>query len=89
VSVSVLERTDRYGVLLRYENIGALLPLHTALKPQPSDLHRTAIIKAERELVALEIIFDHLELSGIARTRLDDALRMIYRALQIERRESI
>ena len=70
-------------MVLRYE-IGA--PLKLEAMEQPSDADRIAIIEAEHELAVLEIIFDCLDLSDIGRTRVDDALRVIYSALQIERR---
>ena len=80
-----LIRRDRHGVLLRYE-IGA--PLKLEAMEQPSDAERVAIVQAERELAALEIIFDCLDLSDIGRTRVDDALGAVYNALQIKRRKS-
>jgi len=84
---SVIEIRDGSGRVRRYSDGGELRPFHVELKPQPTDLHRNDIIKAEHELIVMEIIFDHFDdLSGVARTRLDDALRIIYRALQIERR---
>jgi hypothetical protein len=81
-----LIRRDRFGVVLRYE-IGA--PLKLEAEEQPSDPLRIAIIEAEHELAVLKkIIFDHLDLSNIARIRVDDALHAIYRALQIKRRKA-
>ena len=77
----VVRRVD--GVLLRYATD---TPLRLEAKMQPTDRQRVAILKAERELFALEIILDCLDLSDIGRRRVDDALQTICRALQIERR---
>ena len=73
---------DMESVALRGET-----PLKLEAKEHPSDGQRIAIIEAEHELAVLEIIFDCLDLSDIGRTRVDDALRIINRALQIERRK--
>jgi hypothetical protein len=44
-----------------------------------------AALKAEKGLTTIEIILDHLDVSDIAKNRLDDALRAIYEALQLKR----
>jgi len=75
------------GVLLRYGDPGALRPHHAYERPQVSDRRRNALIKAEGELLALQIIADHLDLSGIARTRIADALESIRVALEVKRRD--
>jgi hypothetical protein len=73
------------GVVLRYAP-SALGRHHIERRPQTSDRDRVRLIAAEREILIMTIIFDHLELSGIARTRLDDAVTRIRRALAIKRR---
>ena len=60
---------------------------HDERKLQPSDRERTRLIKAERELLTLQIIADHLDLSDIALTRIADALEAIHLALQVRRRQ--
>jgi hypothetical protein len=82
MSDSAIYRRDQNGVQLRYAIDRRLA---TRAKNQPSDRERMALLRAERELVILEIIFDHLELSGIAQTRLADALNAIYEALELKR----
>jgi hypothetical protein len=87
VPMNVASVRNHEGVILRYGDLSELRPFHTEQKPQPHDRERIAVIKAGRELVVLEIIFEHLDLSDIARTRIDDALWVIYCALQSERRK--
>jgi hypothetical protein len=74
------------GVVLRYADPSVLRAHHVEQKPHPSDRERCAIIKAEHGLIVLEIILDCLDLADIARTRIDDELRAIYRALRLKRR---
>jgi hypothetical protein len=83
---AIVVRRNHEGVLLNYGDPTELRPYHVLQKPQPSDRERIAIIKAERGLIVLEIIFDCLDLSDIASTRIADELRAIYRALQVRRR---
>lgn len=71
------------GVLLRY-NLDAPLPAQR--KVQPSDAERMMLIAAERELVVVLIIAEHLDLSNIALTRICDALDTIRKALDVKRR---
>jgi hypothetical protein len=73
------------GVLLDYGDPGRRHPHHDQRKAQPSDRERIALLKASRELAVLEIIFNHLDLSGIAQTRLTDAMNVIYDALHLKR----
>jgi hypothetical protein len=77
---------ENNGVLLRYHP-DALGRHHVEQRPQPSDRERAQLIAAEREILTMAILFDHLDLSSIARTRLDDALARIRRALNIRRRQ--
>jgi hypothetical protein len=84
VSQNAIVLRDQHGVLLRYHP-DAFVPQTAGQKPQPSDRERMALINAERELVTLEIVFEHLELSHIARSRLADALHAIYAALEFKR----
>src|ERR1700722_18597965 len=76
---------DHNGVLLDYADPSIRREFHVERTPHRGDRRRCALIQAEREILALTIIFDHLELSGIARTRLDDALARIRRGLAISR----
>jgi hypothetical protein len=82
--MSAVVRYDDNGVLLRYYH-DELGPQHTAQKPQPSDAERIAVIAAERELVSIEIMFEHFDPSEIARSRFYDAVDIIYRALRLQR----
>jgi len=74
------------GVLLNYADTSVLRAYHVERKQQPSDHDRIAIIGAEHALVGFEIIFEHLDLSNIAITRVDDGFRAIYRGLDVRRR---
>jgi hypothetical protein len=78
----VLERRVD-GVILRYD-VSSRWPYHDQQKPQPSDLERTAVLKAERALILIELIATHA-LSDLAIRRVDDALHEIYAALQLKR----
>lgn len=60
---------------------------HEERQPQLSDRERRRLIKAERELLTLQIIAEHLDLSDIAMTRIADALEAIRLALQVKRRK--
>jgi endonuclease/exonuclease/phosphatase family metal-dependent hydrolase len=77
---------DRHGVVLRYlpDRLG---PHHTEQRPQVSDRRRLALIKAEREWLTLRIVADHLDISDIGRTRIDDALEAIRVALEFKRQD--
>jgi hypothetical protein len=83
---TVIVRRDANGVILHYypDRLG---PHHVERKRHVSDRRRMALIAAEKEILTMAIIFDHLELSGIARTRLDDGLARIRRALSLQRPE--
>jgi hypothetical protein len=85
LSAVIIRRNDE-GVILRYD-IEPRRAFHDERKPQVSDSRRNALVTAERELLTMAVIFDHLDLSGIARTRLDDGLRRIRRALNARRVE--
>jgi hypothetical protein len=73
------------AAVAEYLGVETRRAFHDMRKPQVDDRHRSALIKAERELHAIEIILDHVELSEIAQTRLADALNAIYRALELKR----
>jgi hypothetical protein len=73
------------GVILDYCDPSDLRPHHVQRVTQVSDRRRNALIAAERELLTMAVIFDHIELSQIARTRLDDGLQRIRKALSIRR----
>jgi hypothetical protein len=78
---------NHHGVLLRYADPSVLRPHHVEQRPQISDGRRAALIRAERELLTLRIIADHLDLSSIALTRIGDALESIRVALEVKRRD--
>jgi len=82
---AVIRRNDE-GTILLYD-IDTRRAFHDERKHQVSDRARVRLVEAERELLTMAVIFDHLDLSGIARTRLDDGLRRIRRALNIRRCE--
>jgi len=83
--MSTVLKRNHEGVILRYVDAGELRTHHVDQRPQVSDSRRNDLIAAERELLTMSIIFDHLDLSGIARTRLDDGLERIRRALNLTR----
>jgi hypothetical protein len=70
-----------------YVDAAARRPHHDERKAQPGDRERMRLLKAERELLTLQIIADHLGLSEIGMTRVSDALESIRLALQVKRRE--
>ncbi|MEA3196286.1 MAG: hypothetical protein QOF32_338, partial [Gammaproteobacteria bacterium] len=73
------------GVVLRYPDHDTPGRHHVEQRAQPTDAERMAALKAEKGLTTIEIILDHLDVSDIAKNRLDDALRAIYEALQLKR----
>jgi hypothetical protein len=73
------------GVLLDYGDPGALRDYHREHKPQANDRERVELLKAERELLTLRVIVDHLDISNIGITRIHDALQQIQRALAAKR----
>jgi hypothetical protein len=85
--LSAVIRRNHERVILRYADPSEVQPHHVEQKPQVRDSRRNALIWAERELLTMAVIFDHLDLSGIARARLDDGLRRIRRALNVRRVE--
>jgi hypothetical protein len=85
LAVSTVTTRNHLGFLRTHSDGSTRRPFHSEQRPQPMDRERIAVIRAARELVALEIIFAHLDLSGIAQTRVDDALRALYRALDLRR----
>jgi endonuclease/exonuclease/phosphatase family metal-dependent hydrolase len=85
--VSDILQRNSAGVLLRYPDPSVFRPHHVEQRPRVSDRRRCAVIKAERDLLMLRIITDHLELSDIARTRIDDALESFRVALEFKRRD--
>jgi hypothetical protein len=74
------------GVVLDYADPRVLRAYHVERKQHRSDRDRIAVIGAEHALIAFEIIFEHLDLSNIALTRIDDGFRAIYRGLRVRRR---
>lgn len=75
------------GVVLRYTDPSIRRSHHDERKTQPTDRERMRLIKAERELLTLQIIADHLGLSEIGMTRVSDALEAIRLALGVKRRQ--
>jgi len=78
---------DAYGVLLRYEMGANRHPDQS--KSQPSDRLRCAVLKSERDIRAMRVMFECLEdvLSGIALDRFEFALCTIESALNLARAE--
>jgi hypothetical protein len=79
-------RDSRGFVLSRYSDPAERHPYHDERKHQPGDRERMRLIKAERELLTLQVIADHLDLSPIGVTRVADALEAIRLALQVKRK---
>jgi hypothetical protein len=69
----------------RYPDPSVLRPYHTEHRSQPLDRERCDLIAAERELVKLKIIAEHLDVSDLGMTRILDSLRIIQRALEKKR----
>jgi hypothetical protein len=83
--MSAVIRRNSEGVVLRYADPSVLRPHHTERRHQISDRERCALVAAERELLTMAVIFDHLEISGIARNRLEAGLHRIRAALDLRR----
>lgn len=77
-------RFNSEGVLLQYHVDAPTLAVKGTVQ---SDRERIALIKAQTELAALEIILEHLDLSDIAQTRICDALDTIREAIEVKRRD--
>jgi hypothetical protein len=82
-------RRDGHGVLLRYPSHDVGRPYQTEQRPQVSDRRRIALIKAERALVWLQIIVDHLDVSDLGLTHIGDALESIRIGLEVKRRDGM
>jgi hypothetical protein len=82
-----LLRDERGFVISRYPDPTVRCQFHDVRKPQVADRERMRLLKAERELIALWVIAENLELSDIAMTRISDALEAIRLALQVKRRQ--
>lgn len=80
-------RRNQEGVILVYGDHGQPHPYHTETRPHISDSRRIALLKAERELLVLRILADHLDLSDIALTRINDSLEAIRLGLEVKRRD--
>jgi hypothetical protein len=80
-------RRDQHGVVLRYADPSVLRPHHVERRTHVSDTRRNRLIKAERELLALRIIADHLDLSEIALTRISHSLEAIRLGLEVKRQD--
>jgi hypothetical protein len=85
--VSAVLRRDDHGVLLRYADPTVLRAHHVEQRPQVSDTRRIALIKAERSLLSLWVIAEHLNISDIGMMRIADELETIRNALEIKRRD--
>lgn len=77
-------RRDRHGVVLRYPNHDAPRGYHTEQKTRRSDRERVRLLRAERALLTIRVIGEHV-LSDIAMTRLLDELYEIQAALNLQR----
>ncbi len=77
---------DDSGVLLRYfpDKLGRH---HVEQRPQVSDRRRMALLKAERAVLTLWIIAEHLNISDVGMTRIADELQAIREALEVKRRD--
>jgi hypothetical protein len=76
---------DRNGVFLRYSDPSVRRLHHDERRPQPSDRERMALLRAERACLTLMVLAEHLDLSDIALTRINDELCAIQRALDLKR----
>lgn len=77
-------RRNDDGVLLDYGDPGELRAYHLSCRPLSSDQERIAVVQAQHELIVLEIILEHLELSDIATARVSGVLATIRDALQLK-----
>jgi hypothetical protein len=85
--VSGLVLRNHEGVTLRYPDPGVQRTHHVEQRPQVSDIRRNTLLKAERELLTLRIIADHLEISDVGMTRIAEALEAIRLGLEVKRRD--
>lgn len=76
------QRRNHEGVILDH---GERRAIHVEPRPQVSDTQRFVLLKAERELLTLWILAEHLDISNIGRTRIADALEAIRLALDVHR----
>jgi hypothetical protein len=84
--MSAVIRRNREGVLLNYGDPGELRDFYQDGALQPSDAARIGLLKAEHELIVLEVILQHLDVSDIATARIADALDTIRNAIEVKRR---
>jgi len=86
VAARVIQHRNAEGVILRYypDRCG---PHHVEQRPQVADRQRMQLIKAERALLSLWVIAEHLNLSDIGMTRIADELETIRKALEVKRRD--
>jgi hypothetical protein len=87
VAMSAVIRRNHEGVVLRYTDPADLQPHHVERRSQVSDSQRSALIKAECELLTLWIIAEHIDISDIGMRRIADAIETIRRGLEAKRRE--
>jgi hypothetical protein len=82
----VIQHCNAEGVLLRYhpDQRG---PHHLEQWPQVADSQRVQLIKAERALLSLWVIAEHLNISDIGMTRIANEIETIRRALEFKRRD--
>ena len=81
------QRRNHEGVILDYGDPGERCVIHVNPRPDVSDTRRIALIKAERELLTLWILAEHLDISDIGRTRIADALEVIRLGLEVKRHD--
>jgi hypothetical protein len=74
------------GFLRTYADGSELRPFHVEQRRRLSDQDQAAVLKAQGELIAINILLDHVFLSEIGRCRFDRALAAVERGLAIARR---
>ncbi len=82
-------RRNAEGVLLNYGDAGALRPFHLEQRPRRLDGERAALLHAERALLRLELILNHLDgtVSCVGIEEMLDAVWLIRRSLDLTRAE--
>lgn len=84
-AVSAQIEFDHAGVRLDYGDPGAKHAFHDDQRLKISDRRRLALIAAERSVLTLRVIADHLEISDIGKARIDAELDTIQRELEVRR----
>jgi hypothetical protein len=79
-------RTNDHGVLLRYAT-DVRGPHRNGLRRYPSDRLRGLVLRAERELGAMLVMVECVDISDVARDRFAWGFRSIQAALDLARAE--